>query len=149
MIRLTRKLDPSGDHRASSTTLTLPWEQRTRSRMRVVLDDGREAGLFMERGTVLRTGDRLCSDQGDVVEVRAAAETLSVVGCDDALLMARVCYHLGNRHVQLHIAPRQISYLKDPVLDAMVQRLGLTALTVHALFEPELGAYAHEGHTHE
>ena len=46
MLRLTRKIE--GPARVDGT-LTLPLEQRTRSRLRVRLDDGREAGLFLER----------------------------------------------------------------------------------------------------
>ncbi len=100
MLRLTRRLDTAT---ASRTTLTLPLEQRVKSRLRVRLDDGREAGLFLERGAVLRDGDCLASDDGIVVQVRAAAETVSTLRCEDPLRLARACYHLGNRHVALQI----------------------------------------------
>jgi urease accessory protein len=145
MIRLTRKLQ---EPREPSTTLTLPWEQRTKSRLRVVLDNGAEAGLFLERGTILRGDDLLVSEDGDVVQVCADDEPLSCVQCDDPLRLARACYHLGNRHVALEIATGQIRYLHDPVLDAMVKGLGLAVQHVAAPFEPEVGAYADHGHPH-
>ncbi|MBI5551329.1 MAG: urease accessory protein UreE [Desulfobacterales bacterium] len=146
MIRLTKKLQGPGKGHA---TLTLPWEQRTRSRLRVVLDNGVEAGLFLERGTILRGGDLLAAEDGMVVRVQAADEPLSSVICDDALKMARVCYHLGNRHTALEISAGEIRYLRDPVLDALVQHLGLSVQHIAAPFEPEVGAYAGHGHSHD
>ncbi|MEJ2590076.1 MAG: urease accessory protein UreE [Candidatus Thiodiazotropha sp.] len=143
MIRLTETIPESGHIDAR---LTLPLESRTRSRLRVVLDDGREAGLFLPRGATLRHGDLLRSDEGLVVRVQAAPETLSQVVCDDPLLLARACYHLGNRHVALQIEPGRLSYLHDHVLDAMVAGLGLTVTLAQAPFEPEAGAYGSHGH---
>lgn len=145
MIHLTTKQHTPAQ---PMTTLTLPWEHRTRSRMRVVLDNGEEAGLFLERGILLHTGDLLASDDGDVVEVRAAEEALSETVCRDALLMAKVCYHLGNRHTAVEIQAGRIRYPHDPVLDDMVRGLGLEVTTILAPFEPEVGAYAGHGHSH-
>jgi len=143
MLRLTHKLDHA--HPADAT-LTLPYDSRTKSRLRVTLDDGREAGLFLERGATLRGGDRLASDNGLVVEVRAAPETCSTARCDDALLLARICYHLGNRHVPLQIAAGMARYQHDPVLDEMVHGLGIHVIVEQAPFEPEAGAYSGGGH---
>src|SRR6187549_3489761 len=85
--------------------LTLPFELRQRSRLRCLLDNGEEAGLILERGTVLRGGDRLQAEDGRVIVVLAAPEQLSVIGNDDPLLLARAAYHLGNRHVAVQILP--------------------------------------------
>jgi urease accessory protein len=131
-----------------ATSLTLPLEQRVRSRLRVTLDDGSEAGLFLERGQVLRDGDLVASDDGLVVQVRAAPEPLSSVYCDDALQLARVCYHLGNRHVPLEINAGRVRYQHDHVLDDLVRGLGLEAVLEHAPFEPEPGAYGGARHPH-
>jgi len=146
MIRLTRKLHGPGK---AFATLTLPWEQRNKSRLRVVLDNGVEAGLFLTRGTILRGDDLLASEMGEVVRVRAADEPVSSVRCDDPLGMARACYHLGNRHTPLAIAAGEIRYPSDLVLDAMMRHLGLTVQHMAAPFEPEVGAYAGHGHAHE
>lgn len=145
MIRLTETI-PQADR--IDGRLTLPLESRTRSRLRVALDDGREAGLFLPRGISLRHGDLLRSEEGLVVQVQAAPETLSRACCDDTLLLARACYHLGNRHVALQIEPGRLSYLHDHVLDAMVTGLGLSVTVEQAPFEPEAGAYGGHGHAH-
>jgi urease accessory protein len=96
---------------------------------------------------VLRDGDQLRCADGSLVQVRAAAETLSGVQTDDPLLLARAAYHLGNRHVPLQIAATGLRYRHDHVLDDMVRALGLPVTTLRAPFQPDPGAYTH-GHGH-
>jgi urease accessory protein len=131
-----------------SATLSMPISQRIKSRLKVSLDDGREAGLFLPRGRVLRGGDLLQSTDGLVVQVVAAEEQVSTVRCDDPHALARACYHLGNRHVPLQIAPGWVRYQHDHVLDNMVKGLGLQVDVDQAPFEPEAGAYHGDGHGH-
>lgn len=155
MIEITQR---ANDDVIITATVTLPMEKRVKSRLRVILDDGREAGIFLERGDSLQHGDKLLSTTGDTIEVRAAEETLSIVYCDDQLLFARACYHLGNRHVPVQIVASDpqalngagqgaISYLHDHVLDDMLRGLGLTVQVISAPFSPEPGAYG-GGHRH-
>lgn len=154
MIRLIAKFEQEGN---VSTTLTLPLHSRVRSRQRVTLDNGEDAGLFLDRGTTLRDGDLLRAEDGRLVRVRAAAEALSTIVSDDPLLLARACYHLGNRHVSVQIEPGKVSYLHDHVLDDMLRGLGLKVMVDNGPFEPEPGAYGgsaerghhtHHGHEH-
>jgi urease accessory protein len=127
--------------------LSLSIEQRIKSRLRVTLSDGQEAGLDLPRGITLRHGDILASEHGDRVTIVAAAETLSVVRTDDDLLRARVCYHLGNRHTPIEIKPHFVSYQHDHVLDKMVMGLGGMVSLEELPFEPETGAYG--GHSND
>lgn len=149
MIHLTRKLPAPAP---AATSVTLTFDQRQRRRLRVLLADGREAGILLERAEGLRDGDCLASEDGLVVAVRAAAESLSCAPCEDPLRLARACYHLGNRHVALQIGPGGLCYLHDHVLDDLVLGLGLAVTREQAPFEPEPGAYAGaqaHGHHHE
>jgi urease accessory protein len=149
MIRITRLLKESAAH---STTLSLPIRERTKSRIKVTLDDGREAGLFLPRGEFLRGGDLVQSNDGLVVQINAAPETVSTVTSDCTHALARASYHLGNRHVPLQIEPGFLRYQHDHVLDDMVIGLGLSVAVEQAPFEPEAGAYknssAGHGHNH-
>lgn len=129
------------------STITLDFDQRTRSRLRARLDDGREAALEVERGGILRDGDLLLADDGTVVRVAAALESVSAVYSDSPRELTRLCYHLGNRHVALQIGDGRIAYQADHVLDDMVRGLGLEAVSEQAPFEPEGGAYGHQ-HDH-
>jgi len=146
MLELIRKTSDPGP---IVGRVSLPWERRIRSRLRVVLDSGQEAGIFLERGTVLRGGDLLATADGDLVEVAAAEEKVSTVRTGDSLLLARLCYHLGNRHVALEILPGRLRYLHDHVLDELVRQLGGSVVVEAAPFEPEHGAYGGHGHSHE
>ena len=146
MLKFTRKTE---DRTTAATTLTLPWLQRIKSRQRVRLDNGEEAGILLDRGIVLRDGDCLSTDNGSIVRIRAAKETISTVRCDTPLQLARICYHFGNRHVDLEISEHRVRYPHDHVLDDMIRRMGFTVVVEQAPFEPETGAYDTEhGHRH-
>ena len=97
---------------------------------------------------MLRDGDLLGDEDGFVVAVRAAAETLSVVQVEDALTLAKACYHLGNRHVPLQIEADRLCYQHDHVLDEMLQGLGLRITCEQAPFDPEPGVYGGRSHAH-
>ena len=86
MLTITEKLDTPAKPSAS---LTLPFEKRQKSRLRVSLDNNQEAALMLERGSVLRHGDLLQAENGLIVEVRAADEEVAVVSTEDSFLFAR------------------------------------------------------------
>ena len=129
-------------------TLTLPFEQRCKSRLRATLVSGEEIGLFLERGTILRGGDCLAADDGRVVRVESAAEDLMEVRAGDAQLLARAAYHLGNRHTPIQIGDGWLRFAADHVLAEMLLGLGVEISPLAAPFEPEPGAYAAGHHQH-
>ena len=134
---------------AATETLLLPFESRCKSRLRTRLASGEEVGLFLERGRLLRGGDRLLGKDGRVIEVVAAAEALMEAQSADPLQLARAAYHLGNRHVAVQVLPGCLRFAHDHVLGEMVRGLGLPVTEIEAPFEPEAGAYgAHGGHGH-
>lgn len=141
LTRLTSKLQL---RRTADARLVLPYELRCRSRLRAELPGGEAVGVMLERGQMLRNGDQLLAEDGRVVEIVAAAESVSVVRCADSWQLARAAYHLGNRHVSLQIGPGWLRYVHDHVLDDMLTGLGLTVTLETAPFEPEAGAYSHE-----
>lgn len=146
MLYLTQRVDSPGKLTAS---LTLPIDVRVKSRIKVTLNDGREAGLLLPRGLLLRGGDVLSNEDGsEFVQIIAADEGVSVVHCDDPFTLAKACYHLGNRHVPLQIMPGELRYHHDHVLDDMLRQFGLEVTFAHLPFEPEAGAYASESHGH-
>ncbi len=146
MLTFTEKLTAPAP---AQTTLTLPFEVRQKSRLRATLDDGREAGLILARGTLLRGGDLLRGEDGTVIEVRAAPESVSTAFAHDPELLTRAAYHLGNRHIAVQIGDNWLRYLHDHVLDHMLEQLGLQVTLEQAPFEPEAGAYeGHGAHAH-
>lgn len=129
--------------------LTLPFEQRQKSRLIAKLDSGQPIALALPRGRILRHGALLETDEGSIIEVCSAAEELSVVTSLDATELSRAAYHLGNRHVPLQIQPGALSYQHDHVLDDMLRGLGLEPSFAELPFEPEAGAYGRGGSHHQ
>jgi urease accessory protein len=127
--------------------LVLPFELRQKSRLRTRLASGEEMGLFLERGTVLRGGDYLKSNDGRVILVVAAAEKVLKVTCASAQELTSAAYHLGNRHVPVEVGNGWLRLGADHVLADMLHGLGAKVVEEIAPFEPEAGAYG-GGHQH-
>lgn len=133
----------------AAVTLSLTFAQRQKSRAKAASESGREVAWFLPRGHVLADGDCLKAQDGSLVCIIAAAETVSEVSCDNPLLLSRAAYHLGNRHVPLQIDAGRLRYQHDHVLDAMLTGLGLRVDCVQQPFHPEPGAYhSHAVHAH-
>jgi len=133
--------------------LVLNYDQRVKGRLRATTQSGRDVGLFLERGKVLRDGDVLESDQGEHLSVKAAEETLTEAWCSDSHLFARCCYHLGNRHVPIEIFDNRLCFRPDAILEDMLVQLGMDVGKTLAPFNPESGAYSnsadpHRSHSH-
>ncbi len=130
--------------------LELPYDLRKKSRVRTQTVCGREAGLFLERGNVLKAGDLLKAESGELLRIVAAEEEVSTITSENSLLLLKAAYHLGNRHVPLQICRNDqqnwLRYQRDYVLDDMVSKLGLVVKHEMASFHPESGAYHQGGH---
>lgn len=159
MLELTQRVGPVEtaeihDH------LTLPFELRMRGRLRAKTDTGYDVGLFLDRGQVLREGAFLQAETGEIVRIRAADEPVVTARIEPGLGLARLCYHLGNRHVSLAIGSDEsaehgktgwVRFPPDHVLEELAERLGATLEHHRAPFDPEPGAYAQAGqgeHSH-
>lgn len=134
-------------------TLTLPYELRIRGRLRAATDTNHDVGLFLDRGPVLRDGDCLQAQSGEIIRIRAADEPVVTARIASGLPLARLCYHLGNRHVSLAIGTESenegwIRFPPDHVLEELAERLGATLEHHNAPFDPEPGAYAQAGQGH-
>lgn len=136
------------DARQPDAELVLTFEQRSRSRLHATLASGEPIGLVLERGTTLRGGDRLLTDDGKLIAVRAADEDVVDARCNDAYQLVRIAYHLGNRHAPVQIGEGFVRFAADAVLSALCERLGARVQALRAPFEPETGAYAAGHHAH-
>ena len=140
-----------------AATVELDWDVRQKSRFEVVDSKGRQLGVFLPRGSVVRGGDVLVAEDGSLVVVQAAAQAVLEVracahhGTPHDLL--RAAYHLGNRHVALELRADHLQLEPDPVLAGMLRAMHLIVSERQAAFEPEAGAYgaapaAHADHAH-
>ena len=147
MLRITELVSNDSAH---SLTLTLPFESRQKARLHTTLDDNQEAGLFLPRGIILRGGNKVKAETGEIIKIISANEDVSTVTSSTPLLLTRASYHLGNRHVPLEVTENYLRYQYDHVLNEMIEQMHLTVTRESAPFEPESGAYSHQHHhSHE
>ncbi len=131
--------------------VVLDFDARFRRRCVMETDGGLQFLLDLERATHLRGGDALVLDDGRRIAIVAASEPLARLRCENTEQLARVAWHLGNRHLPVMVHAGRIYIRRDHVIEAMVQVLGAVVEHIEAPFDPEPGAYAGEGlgHAHE
>ena len=129
-----------------TATVTLAYDDRHRRRLRLVTDDGRRFLLDLPEVRVLRDGDLLALDDGTLVQVRAASESVLDVSAPDSLVLARIAWHLGNRHLPTQIDGERLLIRDDHVIVHMLEGLGAIVRKVEVPFDPEGGAYGQHNH---
>jgi urease accessory protein len=141
---------------APSDSVVLDFDERYRRRFKMTGVGGLEFLLDLAEAATLRGGDGLRLEDGRIVEVVAAPEALAEIRAADALALTRVAWHLGNRHLATEVTPKALRIRRDPVIEAMAQRLGARVIPLEAPFNPEGGAYVQAqagthtaGHAHD
>jgi urease accessory protein len=111
-----------------------------RHRRRIVLtgEGGISFLLDLPHTTMLRDGDGLVLEDGEPL-VEVTAENLSD--------LARLAWHIGNRHTDVQIVGDRLRIRRDHVLEEMLRSLGAQLSLIEAPFDPERGAYS-EQHRH-
>jgi urease accessory protein len=129
----------TGGGAGAADAVTLTWEDRWRRRGRLVTEGGEAFLLDLAEATELCDGDALLLQDGRRIAVRAAPEPLVEVRGDDATHLARLAWHLGNRHLPVQIEAGRLLIRRDHVLEDMLARLGATMSPIEAAFRPEGG----------
>ena len=126
---------------APADRVVLGYDERHRRRIAMQGEGGLKFLLDLPDAVALRNGDGLVLEDGRIVEVRAKPEPLLEVRGNHAHHLARIAWHLGNRHVPAAIEAARILIRPDHVLAAMLAGLGATVSEIEAPFDPEGGAY--------
>jgi urease accessory protein len=132
----------------AADTVTLPFLDRHRRRVRLVADSGTQFLLDLVRVQRLIDGDGLELDDGSYIRVRAAPEPVIEISADRPTDLLRIAWHIGNRHLPLQAIGDRLRIRDDHVIAAMVEGLGGHVHRVEAAFDPEIGAYAGPAHRH-
>jgi len=133
---------------AALDTVTLPYVDRHRRRIRLAADSGQSFLLDLARPHHLTDGDGLALDSGGFIGVRAAPEPVFEIEASDRAALLRIAWHLGNRHLPLQVSGERLHIRADHVIADMVSGLGGRITRLEAPFDPEIGAYAGAAHSH-
>jgi urease accessory protein len=133
----------------ASDRVVLDADERYRRRIVMSGERGGKFLLDLPEATALRDGDALLLDDGAIVAVVARPEPLMEIAAagaaDPTAIIARLAWHVGNRHTEVQIVGDRLRIRRDHVLEEMLAGLGAVLTPIEAPFEPERGAYRH-GH---
>lgn len=136
-------------NRPVSDTVILDYAQRSAQKITVTGVKGGSFAIDLAEPARLRTDDALVLDDGSLVEVVAAPEPLIEARAADLAQLARLAWHLGDRHVPAQLFANRIRVRHEPAIEALLTSLGAKVTRIEAPFEPEGGAYeSTHGHTH-
>jgi urease accessory protein len=149
MPRATRVLKAAHRHdRPLGDTLILDYTQRSAQKGTATGIKGLVVEIDLHEPARLRTDDVLELDDGTLVEIVAAPEPLIEVRATEVGVLARLAWHLGDRHVPVQVLPNRIRARRDEAIVALLKSLGAKVTTIEAPFEPEGGAYE-TAHAHD
>jgi urease accessory protein len=122
-----------------------------RHRRRAVLTGERGTTFLLDlpQATALRDGDGLVLDDGGIVRVVGRPEPLIEIAAADSHELARLAWHIGNRHIDVQIVGDRLRIRRDHVIEDMLRGLGARLSPVEAPFDPEQGAYGQHSHGHD
>jgi urease accessory protein len=132
----------------ATDTITLDHAGRHRRRVAMTSDGDIRFLLDLPEATCLRDGDGLVLEDGRIVEVRAMPEELLEVRGADGRHLARLAWHLGNRHLAAQIEEDRILIRRDHVIAHLLEHQGARVRETVEPFDPETGAYDHS-HAHD
>jgi len=146
-MRATAVKSASAWSGATADRVVLGHDARHCRRVALTGSNGLVFLLDLSAATRLHGGDALILEDGRLIEVVAAREAILEIRCNDAQHLARVAWHLGNRHVPVQVLTDALRIQRDHVLAQLAEQLGARIVPLEAPFEPEAGAYD-GGHTH-
>lgn len=146
MLRATNLIRRSDfGTRIAIDSITLDRQARYRRRVLLTTDRGHELMLDLPEATYMTHGDALDLGNGTFVKIVAAPEALLEIHAHGPVELARIAWHIGNRHTPAEITRDAIYIQPDHVLAEMVAGLGAHVHDVTRPFEPEGGAYGGKG----
>ncbi|MDR3420835.1 MAG: urease accessory protein UreE [Xanthobacteraceae bacterium] len=136
------------DDGSAIDSITLDAHERHRRRVVLSAERGTRFLLDLPQATALHDGDGLVLDDGGIVRIVGRPEPLVEMAAADAHALARLAWHIGNRHIDVEIRGDRLRIRRDHVIEEMLRGLGARLSPVEAPFNPEPGAYDHHEHSH-
>jgi urease accessory protein len=146
VVRVTRFADRQAARHIDSVMLTA--DQRRIQTGQLTGVKGTVIAFMLPEPVLLRMGDALELDDGSLVDVVVEPEPLIEMRGNNLTHLARLAWHLGDRHVPVQILANRLRLRRDDALEAMLAALGARLTAIEAPFDPEGGAYAAPGNDH-
>jgi urease accessory protein len=137
------------DNAAAIDRVVLDASERHRRRLVLTAERGTRLLLELPHATALKDGDGLVLEDGALVRVVGKVEPLFEIAAANATDLARLAWHLGNRHAEVQVVGERLRIRRDHVLAAMLERLGAHLTAIEAPFDPDSGAYAPHDHARD
>jgi len=125
-------------------TLVLTWEERRWTRKRVTTTAGREVGLALPTGTVLRAGDIIAVAAEWYLAVEARPEPVLAASPRDPDEAIRLAFEVGNRHFSVAIDGGRLLVPDDTAMEQLLERLGVPWHREEAVYDPVSGGHRHD-----
>ena len=142
------KLANGWDAATAVDFIVLDAQDRHRRRVVFVGEHGATYLLDLPKPAQLHDGDGLLLEDGSMVRVTGKPEPLVEISAKSPRELARIAWHIGNRHTEVQLAGDKLRIRRDHVLEDMLRGMGASLAFLEAPFEPESGAYDHGGHRH-
>jgi len=143
MLRVVRVVSSAqSDSARHIDSVMLAPDQRRLQSAHLTGVNGTLIGLMLSEPVMLRMGDAFELDDGSLVDIVIEPEPLIEVRGTDLTHLARLAWHLGDRHVPVQVLTNRLRLRRDDALEAMLAALGARLTPIEAPFDPEGGAYA-------
>ena len=147
-MQYARQIVPAGQWRIDEQRdlVRLTFDDRFRRRWRFTGIGGLIFLLDLSEARLLNHGDGLQLDSGGFVAVEALPEPLLEVAMPEPAALARIAWHLGNRHLPVQLGANKdnggwLRLRADHVIEDLLTKLGATPRRIAAPFTPEGGGY--------
>ena len=143
MLRVVRVVSSAqSDSARHIDSVMLAPDQRRLQSAHLTGVNGTLIGLMLPEPVMLRMGDAFELDDGSLVDIVIEPEPLIEVRGTDLTHLARLAWHLGDRHVPVQVLTNRLRLRRDDTLEAILAALGARLTLIEAPFDPEGGAYA-------
>ena len=125
-MKRAHEVKAAGHWDAASAIDSVTLDAHERHRRRVVLsgEGGTRFLLDLPQATALHDGDGLVLDDGAIVRIVGRPEPLVEIAAANAHELARLAWHIGNRHIDVQIVGDRLRIRRDHVIEDMLRGLG-------------------------
>ena len=121
--------------------ISLSYEDRFKRRLKMTTEGGIDFLLNLSKAVELPVGGAIILEDGKEIEIAALHERLYKVKPENNTSLAKIAWHIGNRHMPCEIYEEYLMIQENAVLGDMLEKLNCSVENICAPFFPMTGAY--------